>query len=188
MANNRLSARSVVSTTGHGVLIVRDAERIRLAHQVLPYCELSKLRLRSCISESTEDVNALTPPFSMEISDSTAHSLGIREDHLVAEVSVTAESFDSSAEKKIVFRFGCIFHVYYYLQKGFTPTNEQANAFAEDYGVFNSWPFIRELFQTMMHRMDLSPPALPFLRQRRPPALPLVKVAAKKRKTDKSQT
>jgi hypothetical protein len=143
---------------------VTDARRNRMASETLIQCDINRVRLRSCASESADSIAEITPPFSLEFTEPKWKALGIRRDHLIIEVGVLIQSFDSSADKKLVFRFNCTFQLEYQLRNGFVPTEEQMSAFAKKYGVFNSWPYVREMFQSLMQRMGLNPPVLPLLR------------------------
>jgi hypothetical protein len=145
-------------------LFVGDPQREAAASLVLSHCELERVRVRSCIAESGETIADLKSPFSFALSDPKGRSLGIIRNHLVVEITVAIESLDSAEEQNLVLRFGCVFQLTYHLHDKFVPTEEQMEAFADKYGVFNSWPYVRETFQNLSQRMGLSPPVLPLLR------------------------
>ena len=60
------------------------------------------------------------------------------------------------------------FELTYGLPKGFAVTRRELDAFAQTNGVFNAWPYWRELIQNMFARMDLPQPALPLYRIPKP--------------------
>ncbi len=52
----------------------------------------------------------------------------------------------------------------YHLPSDFRVTRPELNAFAKVNGVYNAWPYFRELVQSMTLRMDLPPIVLPVFR------------------------
>jgi hypothetical protein len=56
----------------------------------------------------------------------------------------------------------------YRVPKDFGATREELQAFAADNGVFNAWPYFREIIQTTSARMELPPILIPLYRRPKP--------------------
>ena len=162
MAKNKHAPQQPAAA--HRLLVTRNAEHEKKASEVMLRCELERVRLRSCMSESAPDESALKSPFTLSFNKPSSNVIGLQGPHLVTESSVLIESFDSSEEKQLVFRFGCAFQLEYHLDDDFKPNAEEMQAFAEAYAVFNAWPYVREALQSLTQRMGFSPPPLPLLR------------------------
>jgi hypothetical protein len=68
-------------------------------------------------------------------------------------------------EKVRVFHIKCSFRVTYQLEKDYTPSPEEIEAFSTANAVFNVWPYFREFAQNTLVRMGLSgEPTVPFLK------------------------
>lgn len=127
-------------------------------------CELESVRLRSCNSDSAEFPSDLVNPFTLKFRDPVGRAVGIRGPHLIAEATIDLESFDSSEQKNLVFRCSGIFQLEYHLEDEFRPTQDEMDAFADRFAVFNAWPYMRETIQSITQRMGFNPPPLPLLR------------------------
>jgi hypothetical protein len=57
-----------------------------------------------------------------------------------------------------------MFELRYRIRSDLGPSNDVLTEFARANGVFNAWPYFRELLQTMLHRMELPSTVLPAFR------------------------
>jgi hypothetical protein len=163
MGKNNLKARGTTSGS-EIVLIPSSTTHERAASDVLLHSDLERIRLRYCQSESAGLLADLTEPFTLSLADPSGKSLGLHGPHLLTEASFQFESTDSSEEHVIVFKVSCAFQLVYHIDDGFIPNKEAQDAFADTFGVFNSWPYAREVIQNLTQRMGLNPPPLPILR------------------------
>ena len=145
------------------MLLAQSDEDYIKAGRVLTNCDLEQVTLSGCVAESSGD-EEYTNPLTLEFLDPSAKSLGVKNGSLFAESTFRMESFDSSEPKRLVFRVSCSFRLRYGLEAGFNAEEEELQSFANAYGVFNSWPYIRELVQDLTRRMGAYPPPLPLLR------------------------
>lgn len=58
----------------------------------------------------------------------------------------------------------CVLELRYKLPSGLEPSQETLNEFARTNGLFNAWPYCRELVQSTAARMALPPVTIPLLR------------------------
>jgi hypothetical protein len=63
-----------------------------------------------------------------------------------------------------LFEVACRYSLQYALKAGYTPSQEELEAFKEGNAVFQCWPYSRELVQNLTMRMGVQMPPLPFLR------------------------
>ena len=66
-----------------------------------------------------------------------------------------------AADKPVVVSIRAGFELRYHLPEGMQPDVEDLNAFAEINGVYNVWPYWREVVQNTFARMSLPPVTLP---------------------------
>jgi hypothetical protein len=134
------------------------------AFGVLLRSDLEAIRLVRCSADGPDIAVELKPHFHLDFKQPIGKFRGVIKGHLTAESEFSIDSFDSSDAKNRVFTASCAFELIYHLEDGYTPTKEDADAFSKAYAVFNAWPYAREFFQNITHRMDLTPPPLPLLR------------------------
>lgn len=56
------------------------------------------------------------------------------------------------------------YRIHYRLPEGMVPTQRDVDEFAQHNGLFNAWPYLRELVSSLSARMGLPLPPLPLLR------------------------
>lgn len=143
--------------------ISQKPEEIREALALMSKCELKRVALKEChtSAEATKDAKG---PFSVRVShNSTANA--ILDGILRIEVRFQIESYDAAEPPAIIFNFQCSFTLDYELEDhSLAPSAESIAAFKDGNAVFNCWSYVREFFQSIASRMELSPPPLPLLR------------------------
>ena len=123
--------------------------RVRRVAATAELIEIALIDLRSTRAEGTPDD---TPSLDLAVA-TRQRTAG---EHLyvwvVFELKSDPAVFSVRARYRLVYRVTT------------RPTAADANAFAELNGVFNAWPFWRELVQASAMRMNLPPPVVPLLK------------------------
>jgi hypothetical protein len=144
------------------MIISQTPEEIRAALALQAKCELRRVALRQC-NASAEKTQEAKGPFSLRVSHNSTSNT-IVDGVLRIEVRFQIECYDSSEPPSIVFDVNCSFVLDYGIEESFQPSAESIAAFKDGNAVFNCWSYMREFFQNIASRMELSPPPLPLLR------------------------
>ena len=105
------------------------------------------------------------PSVVMKVTSKSAGRL-VPENLLQATLKFKLTATQEDVDKHPVFEITSVYLFEYELAEGFKPTPEELNAFVSNNGLFNCWPFWRELVQNTAMRMGLPPLTLPFFRIR----------------------
>jgi hypothetical protein len=91
---------------------------------------------------------------------------------LAVETDFKLSVTDNSNDRTPMIVIECKFEAEYELSPGFSPSENQIEAFRAANAIFNCWPFFREYVLNTAARMSFPPPPIPFLRiiRKQPPA------------------
>jgi hypothetical protein len=150
------------------MLIAPTREEFKAAQSLQTHCDLDHITLLRCSTARVPTGTQLSEPYTLSASNSSTAKL-------IGEV-LTVEAFFNStavdANKAQVFTVECVYELSYRLKEGYTPQENEIEAFKNGNAIFNCWPYFRELFQNVTARMGQAPPPLPLLRVVPKPATP----------------
>jgi len=81
---------------------------------------------------------------------------------VIAHIDAQLTPNEKKQQPVVAIRAG--FELRYKLPRGFTASRDELTSFAQTNGVYNAWPYWRELIQNTFARMNLPPVVLPLLR------------------------
>lgn len=126
-----------------------------------PFVELEQVALLACSANSTLDPRGLpeqAPTLSLSQQCSGVLQAGNR-------IQVTAHAvFSGHIDGIEVLSIQASYGVYYRLPDQLKPSEKDVQEFAEQNGMFNAWPYLRELLGNLSAKMGLPLPPLPLLR------------------------
>lgn len=126
-----------------------------------PFAELEQVALLECNARSTLDPRGLPEqPPTLSLHQQCTGTLQAEN-----RIQVTATAvFIGHVEEQEVFRIQASYGVYYRLPAELQPSQQDIQEFAEQNGMFNAWPYLRELLGNLSAKMGLPLPPLPLLR------------------------
>lgn len=148
-----------------GFTIQQDLAKVKAARQFQVHADLRGVQLLDC---------------SASVAETRAESEGQLLLGLLLETSVLSnvqgcarfavriivhgspKEGEGKSEKHL-FEVACRYALQYALKEGYTPSQEELDAFKEGNAVFQCWPYARELVQNLTMRMGLQMPPMPFL-------------------------
>jgi hypothetical protein len=104
--------------------------------------------------------------------------------YVVARVDAKVNSAEEPKAEPLV-SVSVAFELKYRLPQGFRVSKEELQAFAAVNGVFNAWPYFREIIQSATARMNLPPIILPLHRALKPAKVPRRALAPAPQKGEK---
>lgn len=126
-----------------------------------PFVTLEQVVLLSSSARSQLDPRALPErPPSLALSQ---HCSGILEPDNRVQVHAEAQLIGQIDEVEVL-RIEAVYGVYYVLPPELQVEQQDVDAFAEQNGMFNAWPYLRELLANLSAKMGLPLPPLPLLR------------------------
>ncbi len=149
-----------------GFTIQQDLTKIKAAHQFQIHAERRDVQRLDCSASVAE-----TPPESQG-----QMLLGLRLEtsvlssaqgcsRLAVRIIVHGDPKGGEGQsEKHIFEVACRYALQYALKEGYTPSQDELDAFKEGNAVFQCWPYSRELVQNFTMRMGLQIPPMPFLR------------------------
>ena len=142
----------------------KQADRLQV---LIGAVEIGNIRLVDLTASTS--VRSTDEAGSISLSVKTTTSVRERTE----EIFFVATSIDMqlvSKEKAVpVVTIKAGFELSYRLPHGFAATTKDLELFAKINGVYNAWPYWRELIQNTLMRMNLPPVTLPLLRMARKP-------------------
>lgn len=145
--------------------IEQEPELLTAALGLYSSCELVSIRLKKASVSYLAEEDALPATLSLRLSHKAVASR-IRESDIRFEVEFSLNGINAGANDNVIFTVDCIFQADYHLKPEYVPAEEAIEAFRQGNAVFNCWPFAREFFDNLTHRMGLHIPSLPLLRVR----------------------
>lgn len=134
------------------------AECEELVHKV----ELADVRLVCTSAEVRAELLEDSEEFLLKIS-SPEHTMAYDAGVLYCGIRFQLAMVNSRDEAVVDIK--AEYAVFYRLPDGYTiPSDEVGLWFASQNGVYNVWPFLRELSHSLVSRMGLPPPTLPVFR------------------------
>jgi hypothetical protein len=169
-----------------GFTIQQEQTKVRAARRFQVNAELRDVRLLDCsasiVETRAESEGRMLLGFRLETSVLSSAEGCAR---LGVKIAVHGDPKEGEGKaEKPLFEVACRYALEYALKEGYTPSQEELNAFKAGNAVFQCWPYSRELVQNLTMRMGLQLPPLPFLRLA---AKPLPKKPAMRRSSRKKQ-
>ena len=155
-----------------GFTIQQELTKVKAAHRFQVNADLRDVRLLDCsatMAETrTESEGQLRLGLDLETSVLSSAEGCAR---LAVRIIVHGDPKDGEGKsEKHLFEVACRYALQYALKEGYTPSQEELDAFKEGNAVFQCWPYSRELVQNLTMRMGLQMPPMPFLRLAPKPA------------------
>ncbi len=127
---------------------------------------LNESHARLCVPR---EIALSKPAVKVKIEKSAKHSFTEDSKALVVDILFSSQLVpDGEAEELALVEVSCQFALEYRFDVKGGPEGEERGrylqAFAEINGMYNAWPYFRELFQSSISRMGLPPIALPLYR------------------------
>jgi hypothetical protein len=88
----------------------------------------------------------------------------LESDALTLDTDFAFTVVEEAQERRPLISIECRFEAQYGLAEGYTPSEQQIEAFHAANAIFNCWPFFREYVQNSVLRMNFPPPPVPFLK------------------------
>jgi hypothetical protein len=125
-------------------------------------CDLDDIVLVRCECECISQKQRDPGPYELKYNTFVAKS-GYENRSIWAEVSTEVTSTSDSGQQ--IFRALAVFRLAYTFE-GAPPSNDEKARFEATTPVFQAWPFVREIVQNLMARMQFNPPPLPLIKRR----------------------
>ncbi len=169
-----------------GFTIHQEQAKVRAVWRFQVHAELRDVRLLDCsasIAETgLESDGQLLLGFHLESSVMSSPEGSAR---FGVRIIVHGDPKDEEGKPAThLFEVACRCAVEYALKEGYTPSQEDLDAFKDANAVFHCWPYFRELVQNLAMRMGLQIPPMPLLRLAPKPVL---EKGAAKRSSKKQQ-
>jgi hypothetical protein len=146
------------------IYIQQTPEQTRNSFNLQRHAEIVAVLVSKLSAIRPDTVASITGKLGIRIAHTATARLA-PDRGLLTEVAFIHRIFPEGDEHTDLFKLDCIVQLTYSLDEGYTPTETEIEAFSTANAVFNSWPFFREITQTVMQKMGLPPiPTLPFLR------------------------
>jgi preprotein translocase subunit SecB len=137
-------------------------EQVQKARRLISAVRLTEVRLIELHAKtsirSPEITEDMMPVFRHWATASTGLKDGLFYVKANLDVRIGSEDKPQVVSVKIQYELE------YALPEEFKATRTELNAFAKVNGVFNAWPYFREIVQSATQRMDLPPVVLPVFR------------------------
>jgi hypothetical protein len=125
-------------------------------------CDLDDIVLVRCECECISQKQRDPGPYELKYTTRVAN-LGYEDRRIWAEVSTEVISTSDSGQQ--IFRALAVFRLTY-AYEGAPPSKEEKLSFEATTPIFQAWPFVREIVQNLMARMQFNPPPLPLIKRR----------------------
>jgi hypothetical protein len=129
-----------------------DPERLRLVGRVAAVATIQAVLLKELKSERMDEL----PKGDLSATNAVTVGFGVRERGLYVTIRFVYKTEPPALS------IDAIFNLHYRLDE--ERTQQEMEAFAQINGVFNAWPYWRELVQSTASRMLVAVPAVPPLR------------------------
>jgi len=149
-----------------GFTISQGKDEVQAAHRFQVSAELKDVQLLDCSASSSESTAQLKGQLRLGLNMEPA-VLNISEGEARFSVCITVfgDPADAPADKEPhLFQVVCRYALVYELRAGYTPSQQELDAFKDGNAIFHCWPYTRELVQNLTMRMGLPIPPMPFLR------------------------
>jgi len=152
--------------------IQQDQAKVKATRRFQLNAELTEIQLLDCSAAIAERAGQLEGQlrlgFQLEPSILSAKEGSAR---FAVRVKIFGDAKDAELQAdKHFLEVACRFALGYALKPGYTPSQEDLDAFNEGNAVFHCWPFFRELVQNLTMRMGLEISPLPLLHLASKPA------------------
>jgi hypothetical protein len=149
-----------------GFMIEQEPEQVQAAYHFQVSAELLDVQLLDCTASVSETNARLEGPLRIGLQwESGVLDLSEGGARLWVRIDISGDPADAPEQpERHYFEVAGRYALSYGLRSGYTPSQEQVDAFRAGNAVFHCWPYSRELVQNMTARMGLLIPPLPFLR------------------------
>lgn len=144
------------------IFIERDPDQNEAAWAFFSRADLQQIALVSSAAMRVSDWAALKQPLRTDVHFVPA-SVHLTENLARFKTEFAFTAVDSSSPAADAIKINCEFEASYALNSGYKPSPGDVEAFQTGNAVVNCWPFFREFVQSMVVRMHLPPPPIPFL-------------------------
>jgi hypothetical protein len=149
------------------MVIEQEREQIRKAVRLHTNAFIHTIRLAQASITSPPEVSSdwLAGSISYEVQFNLA-GFTLCQDLLTIETDYkfTTKKEDNEQDSIELVSIECRFAAQYGMLGDYRPSDDEIEAFRAGNAVFNCWPYFREFVQNTVVRMNLPPPAIPFLR------------------------
>jgi hypothetical protein len=132
--------------------------------EVIAVVQIESIRLVKMKAEtrirSSEDVKGVT----LKVRTSTSVNEQRPDGTFCVLTLVDTQLIPEGGKEKPAVTIEAGFELRYKLPSGFATSSDELSYFAKTNGVYNAWPYWRELIQNTLVRMNLPPVVLPLLR------------------------
>lgn len=149
-----------------GFTISQSKDEVQAAQRFQVSAELREVQLLDCAASSSEGKATAHEQMRLGLKmESAVLATADQEARFSVLISIYGDAVDTAAEKDAhTFEVSCRYAVAYSLRPGYTPSQEELDAFKDGNAIFHCWPYTRELIQNLTMRMGLPIPPVPFLR------------------------
>jgi hypothetical protein len=145
------------------IFIEQDPQQVRDAVALNSKAEIASVRLiasQITCSIKRSELSSITDLAFRHAPE----AIQFEDESLTVATRFAFKAVSGKRKKRDVMAVDCVFESRYTLMPGYEPTTAEMEAFRTGNAVFNCWPFFREFVQSMVVRMDMPPPPVPFLR------------------------
>lgn len=148
-----------------GFMIQQDEVKVKAARQFQIHADLRDVQLLDCSASVPETRAELEGQLLLGLRLETSVLSSVQGCARIAvRIIVHGDPKEGgSKSEKHIFEVACRYALQYALKEGYTPSQEELDAFKEGNAVFQCWPYSRELVQNLTTRMGLQMPPMPFL-------------------------
>lgn len=170
-----------------GFTIQQDQARVKATWRFQMNAELREIELLDCSAAIVETPGQPEGEFRLGLQlDPAILKVEQGSARFAVRMKIFADPKDAEVQpENHALEVACRFALGYALKPGYTPSQEELDAFKEANAVFHCWPFFRELVQNLTMRMRLEIPPLPLLRLV-PKAAPKKQSAKRSSRTSKN--
>lgn len=135
-----------------------DQRLLKKGEGLAKHLALKKIHLweSKCSRDVSFKATKVEIPLEIEVSILSQESKNV----LPYAARFTLIATDKETQKK-AFEIQVSFCVVYRIKDDYAPTQEEVEAFGATSAIFNAWPYVREIVQSLVIRMDLPPFTLP---------------------------
>ncbi len=148
-----------------GFTISQSKDAVQAARRFQVRAELNNLELLDCSAFRSEAAAELQKPLRLGLNlEPSVLEVSENEARFAVHITVYGDHADGPDENPHLFQVASRYALAYRLRPGYTPSQEELDAFKEGNAIFHCWPYTRELVQSLTMRMGLPIPPMPFLR------------------------
>lgn len=140
------------------------ASESRTLSQVINLLQISVTEFHARTTMIAEDLPPIPPQLFLEVEASGHDHPEKNVLEVVATLCVFAKPQSEDEDEEPPLDIRATYRILYGRPPDFVPTNEELQDFARNNGVFNAWPYWRELTHSFYGRMNLPFPPLPVFR------------------------